>query len=675
VDVSEYLGLFLDESRENLQLLNASLLDMERDPSAREPLTAVFRVAHSLKGMSATMGFTAMAGLTHRMEEVLAGLRGSGHPITPTVTDALFACLDTLQEMVDRIAAGDAGDLDTSELLGRLGAVAGGAGDAPAGGGPAPGPPAAGAMSDYERMVVAEAAEQGLHVIEAAVQLAPECVLRAARAYMVTTELEALGDIVRSQPATEQIERDEIGERLVFWVATATGPSGVEAAVARVSEVASCVTTLVEAAEAVAAAPPSAEPDARPALGPVPAAQPAGGAVGEGLRSPGRRAASTVRVGTDRLDALMNLMGEMVIVRTRLAQLASSGATDATRAAVEDLGRVTGDLQTLVMRVRMMPVEAVFMRFPRMVRDLAHTLGKRVKLDIVGEDTELDRTVIDELGDPLVHLLRNAVDHGLEGPDERIAAGKDATGTVVLEARHSGGSVVIEVRDDGRGMDPGALRASALRKGVIDPARAEAMTDAEALELVLVPGFSTAETTTDISGRGVGMDAVRARILSLGGSVEIASVPGEGTTFTVRLPLTLAIIGALLVRAAEEVYAVPIEAIEEIIELPVAEVRNAGGRPCMVLRDSIVPMTWLRERLHLDGDRGDRERLDVVVIDTSAGRVGVVVDGLIGRQDIVIKQLPPYLGEVLGVAGATILGDGSVALIVDIGALGASAGR
>jgi two-component system chemotaxis sensor kinase CheA len=494
---------------------------------------------------------------------------------------------------------------------------------------------------------------------------------------MVATELEALGDIVRSEPTTEQIERDEIGERLVFWVATTTEPAGVEAAVTRVSEVASCVTSVVEAADTREQAPAALEAAAPTADAPAPlaSASAADHAGGDGAKAPARSAASTVRVGTDRLDELMNLMGEMVIVRTRLAQIASSGDTDATRAAVEDLSRVTGDLQTLVMRVRMMPVEAVFMRFPRMVRDLAHTLGKQVKLDIVGEDTELDRTVIDELGDPLVHMLRNAVDHGLEGPDERIAAGKDATGTVVLEARHSGSSVVIEVRDDGRGMDPEALRASALRKGVIDAARAETMTDAEALELVLMPGFSTAETTTDISGRGVGMDAVRARILSLGGSVEITSVPGEGTTFTVRLPLTLAIIGALLVRAAEEVYAVPIEAIEEIVEVPSSEVRNAGGRPCMVLRDSIVPLIWLRERLHLDGDRGDRDQLDVVVVNTASGRVGVVVDGLIGQQDIVIKQLPLYLGEVLGVAGATILGDGSVALIVDIGALGASAAR
>ena len=318
-----------------------------------------------------------------------------------------------------------------------------------------------------------------------------------------------------------------------------------------------------------------------------------------------------------------------------------------------------------------MPVEAVFMRFPRMVRDLARSLGKRVRLEIVGEDTELDRTVIDELGDPLVHMLRNAVDHGLEGPDERAAAGVAGLQHHGAGGVLAGGSVVIEVRDDGRGMDPDALRASAVRKGLLDPARAAALDDAAALELVLMPGFSTAEATTDISGRGVGMDAVRARITALGGAVEIASAPGRGTTFTVRLPLTLAIIGALLVEAAGESYAVPIEAIEEIVEVPAGEIRRAGGRPCMVLRDGVVPMAWLSDRLAPGARRAERPRWEVVVVTTPSGRVGVAVDGLIGQQDVVITQLPAYLGEVLGVAGATILGDGSVALIVDVGALAA----
>lgn len=662
MEVSEYLGLFLDESRENLQALNASLLDLERDPSDREPLTVVFRVAHSLKGMSATMGFGAMAGLTHRMEEVLTGLRDGGAPITPAVTDALFACLDALQEMVDRVAAGDEREVETAELLARLEAVAGGAAEDGARGDGAPAPAAAaGGISDYERMVIQQAAEQGLSVLAVHVTLAEDCVLRAARAFMVSAQLEAHGDIVHSVPGTEEIEREQVTGPLQFWVATAADADALRAAASSVSEVETVRVVPVDASDPVEAPAPRAG-------APAPAATAA-----DGARGGTRAAPATVRVGTDRLDGLMNLMGEMVIVRTRLSRLASIGDTTGIRGAVEDLGRVTADLQNLVMRVRMMPVEAVFMRFPRMVRDLAHTLGKQVDLEIRGEDTELDRTVIDELGDPLVHMLRNAVDHGLETPEERIAAGKPPTGTVHLEARHSGSSVIIEVRDDGRGMDPAALRESAVRKGMITAERAAALSDEEALQLVMLPGFSTAETTTDISGRGVGMDAVRARILELGGSVEIASTPGEGTTFTVRLPLTLAIIGALLVDAGGETYAVQIEAIEEIVLVGAGEVRNAGDRPCMVLRDKVVPLVWLRERLHISGGRDDREELEVVVVNAGGTRVGVVVDDLIGQQDVVIKQLPDYLGEVLGITGATILGDGSVALIVDVASLAAVA--
>lgn len=655
MDVSEYLGLFLDESRENLQALNASLLDLERDPADREPLTVVFRVAHSLKGMSATMGFAAMAGLTHRMEEILTGLRDGGAPIDADVTDALFACLDTLQEMVDRVAGGDEREVETTQLLERLEAL-GSAEGTPA---PLAAAPVAGALGDYERVVVEQATEQGLTVLAVHVELADDCVLRAARAFMVAGELERHGDIVRSVPGTEEIERDEVTGGLEFWVATDATSDALHEAASSVSEITRVHVAIVDATTADESAAPAPAPSGAPASE-------------DGARGTTRAAAATVRVGTDRLDGLMNLMGEMVIVRTRLARLASLGDTAGVRAAVEDLGRVTGDLQTLVMRVRMMPVETVFMRFPRMVRDLAHTLGKQVDLRISGEDTELDRTVIDELGDPLVHMLRNAVDHGLESTEERLRAGKPETGTIHLEARHAGSSVVIEVRDDGRGMDPAALRDSAVRKGLMTRDQVDGLTDDEALELVLLPGFSTAETTTDISGRGVGMDAVRARILALGGSVDIESVLGEGTTFTVRLPLTLAIIGALLVDAAEETYAIQIEAIEEIVVVASRDVRNAGERPCMVLRDQVVPMVWLRDRLRVDGGHDDRDTLEVVVVNSGSGRVGVVVDGLIGQQDIVIKQLPGYLGDVLGIAGATILGDGSVALIVDLGSLAAA---
>jgi two-component system, chemotaxis family, sensor kinase CheA len=379
----------------------------------------------------------------------------------------------------------------------------------------------------------------------------------------------------------------------------------------------------------------------------------------------------------------MNLMGEMVIQRTRLAQLSARPGMDELRGAVEAMTRVTNDLQSLIMQVRMMPVEAVFMRFPRMVRDLANTLGKRLDLQISGEDTELDRTVIDGLGDPLVHMLRNAVDHGLEPPEERVAAGKDPVGTIRLSARHAGNSVVIEVSDDGRGMDPDALRASVVRKGLMDSAAAAALSDEDALGLVFLPGFSTAAQTTDVSGRGVGMDAVRTAIADLSGEVAIRSTIGQGSCFTIRLPLTLAIIQALLVTAGPDgagggqVWAVPLEAIEETVVVDPAAVRPVGGRPCMVLRDAIVPLVRLRDCLAA-GDpvaADEKAGLEVVVVRGGSGRLGLIVDELAGKQDVVIKHLPEFLGDVAGVAGATILGDGSVALIVDVAALGSRTRR
>jgi two-component system chemotaxis sensor kinase CheA len=695
MDLSEYLGLFLDESRESFQVLNASLLDLEKDPADPEPLAVIFRVAHSLKGMSATMGFDAIARLTHRMEEVLAALRDGGAPVTGQVVDALFACLDTLQEMVDRVAAGDQDEVDAGDVLARLDAAAAGvapaealaetaatlapeAPEAPAEEAPAPAAVPAGpsgsaeALTDYDRMLVAEARERGLAVLRVGVELEEGCLLAAARAVMVARELEALGDLIASEPSAEAIERDEIEGSLAFWIASAAEVEEVRAAALGVSEVvAVAVDPVVDDAPAGAAGAP--EPD-RPAA-PQPAAEAADAPAAAEARTV--RAPATVRVGTDRLDALMNLMGEMVIQRTRLAQLSKEHELGDLRGAVEDMSRVTADLQTLIMQVRMMPVEAVFMRFPRMVRDLAQTLGKRAELVISGEDTELDRAVIDGLGDPLVHMLRNAIDHGLESPEDREAAGKDATGTVHLSARHAGNSVIIEVGDDGRGIDPEALRASAVRKGLLEADAAAALTDDEALDLVFLPGFSTAARTTDVSGRGVGMDAVRSTIGSLNGDVSIASVVGEGSTFTIRLPLTLAIIQALLVRGADQVYALPLETIEETVVVGREQTWPVNGRPCMVLRDVVVPLVGLSRRLEGGDDRavtaGDDSRgLEVVVVRAGGSRLGVVVDGLIGQQDIVIKQLPRYLGDVAEIAGATILGDGSVALIVDVAALAAA---
>jgi two-component system chemotaxis sensor kinase CheA len=700
VDTSEYLGLFLDESRESLQTLNRSLLALERDAGDREALNTIFRVAHSLKGMSATMGFDRMAELTHRMEEVLTILRDGGAPVTRETMDTLFACLDLLEGVVEDVACGaEEGGRDTAPLLARLDDVARAAsgtapGDAEGAGGAPRGEGGStsrggGALTQYERLVMVEARARGLQVHRLDVTLSESCMLKAARAYMVLQQLERHGEVLKAEPPAEALEQEAFGRSFSLWVATQHDAAELRELPLGVSEVEDCTVETVdldgEADPGDSAAPPpeaAAAPGAGAASGGQTPASAAG--PGSGDRPGGRpgdrqdrrqRQPTTVRVGTDRLDSLMNLMGEMVIQRTRLTQLAAEHDLPGLRQTAEEITRVTGDLQLLVMQVRMMPVETVFMRFPRMVRDLANSLGKRLELVISGEETELDRTVIDELGDPLVHLLRNAVDHGLETPEERRAAGKPEVGTVRLAARHEGNSVVIVVEEDGRGIDPERLRRTVVAKGLMTEDDVRQLTDREALELIFLPGFSTASETTDVSGRGVGMDAVRAKINGLNGSVEIESEVGVGTRFTIRLPLTLAIIQALLVRAAGHTYALPLEATEETVVVRRDEMRPVAGRDCMILRDRIVPLVRLREQLGVAaGEEEDEDEIQVVVVRSGGSRIGVVVDRLLGQQDVVIKHLPDYLGDIIGVAGATILGDGQVALIVDVSALGQAKG-
>jgi two-component system chemotaxis sensor kinase CheA len=706
VDTSEYLGLFLDESRENLQTLNDSLLVLEKDAEDREALNTIFRVAHSLKGMSATMGFDRMAKLTHRMEEVLTILRDEGGAVTQDTMDTLFACLDVLEGIVNDVADGmGEGERDTAPLLERLDGVAQAASASMPVAGPVTGDePLAGMaeadgaggveraaaleLTQYERLVMAEAHSRGMSIHRLDVRIVESCMLKAARAYMVLQQLEGHADVVKTEPPTEMIEQEDFEFAFSLWLASEEDAETLAGLARRVSEIESC-----EAVTLPVVMAPAGEPDAPEAETPTEApedGEPAGDApvretptdtptpaatASEGASRGGNDSArrqkqpTTVRVGTDRLDSLMNLMGEMVIQRTRLTQLAQDHDHPDLRQAAEEITRVTNDLQLLVMQVRMMPVEAVFMRFPRMVRDLANSLGKKLELVISGEDTELDRTVIDELGDPLVHMLRNAVDHGLESPEERIAAGKPETGTVRLSARHEGNSVVIVVEEDGRGIDPEKLRQAVVAKGLLTEDDVRQLCDEEAVDLIFLPGFSTAKETTDVSGRGVGMDAVRAKINGLNGSVEIHSEVGAGSRFTIRLPLTLAIIQALLVRAADQTYALPLEATEETVVISREETRPVGGRECMVLRDRVVPLVQLREHLGLYGDDRVDDDIQVVVVRVGGARLGVVVDKLLGQQDIVIKHLPDFLGEIVGVAGATILGDGNVALIVDISAL------
>jgi two-component system chemotaxis sensor kinase CheA len=643
MDTSEYMPMFLAESREHLEQLNLAIVRLEKNPKDPPTVDEIFRIAHSLKGMSATMGFAKIAELTHAMEDVFELLRQRTTGLKTEAIDTVFACLDALSQAVESIEADGQEALDPEPLvtrlrslvrprtreqeLSRVGAVR---------------PPDAAALD------AAQAA--GARVLHVRVKLNEDTLMPAVRAHMVLAALTEHGEVVSSNPAPDGLELFD-GRQIDAWIATDHDQDSVGQAAGGVSEVSTVDVAQLDPKQ-VAEAP--AEPQAvDPAQHPAP--------------SPGAtRATRTVRVDAGRLDSLMHLMGELVIHRTAVDALAAGLDVPGLQQAIQELTRSSQALQAMVMQVRMIPVDIVFLRFPRLVRDLASKTGKEVKLELVGSDTELDRTVVDAIGDPLVHLVRNAVDHGLESPEEREASGKPPHGTISLVASQAGGSVIIEVRDDGRGIDPAAIGRKAASLGLIDAQAAADIDLRTAIELLFAPGFSTSEVTSDISGRGVGMDAVRAKIRQLGGEVLIDSEPGSGTAAQIRLPLTLAIVSALQVEVAGAPFAFPIDRIERTLRLSDGTVRSVAGRRMLVLDDDVVPLVDCAEAFKRTPAA---EPQFVVIIRAQDRRLAVAVDDLVGQRELVTRPLPPIVSDEQPVSGGATLADARIALIVDCEAL------
>ena len=680
MDTSEYMPMFLAEAQEHLQELNLAIVRLEEDPKDRETVDEIFRAAHSLKGMSATMGFAQIAKLTHEMEDVFELLRQRGEGLTREAIDTVLACLDALTASFDSIEADGEEALDPTPLVERLHGLV----------------RARTAEQELERVaiavvvpeVVTSAAAAGARVLHVVAVLDDQVLMPAVRAHMTFAALGEHGELIASAPPVDDIEQFS-GQRLEAWIASEHEEEAVTKTVSNVSDVVGVevgevgamravaepvaepeVVSLPEpvaAAPAAEAAPVAATAEAAPAAEADAPAAPAKGAEPAKAAAPkASGAARTVRVDAERLDALMHSMGELVIHRTAVEALTSSLDVPGLQQAMQELTRSSQALQSMVMQVRMIPVDVVFLRFPRLVRDLSGKLGKEVKLNLVGSETELDRTVVDALGDPLVHLVRNSLDHGLEGVEERVAAGKPAVGTLEISARHAGGSVVIEVRDDGRGINPEAIARKAVERGLIDAAAAAEINMKTAVELLFAPGFSTAETTSDISGRGVGMDVVRSKIRELGGEVILDSVPGEGTTAQIRLPLTLAIVSALHVDVAGGPYAIPLDRVERTLRLAEQTVRSVAGRRMLVLDDGVLQ---LLEGADVFGRRRTGEHQFVVIVRAQEQRLALSVDDLIGQRELVTRPLPPAVsGEP--VSGGAALADGRIALIVDCDALG-----
>jgi two-component system, chemotaxis family, sensor kinase CheA len=646
METSEYLPMFLAEGREHLQELNLAVVRIEERPDDQETVDEIFRIAHSLKGMSATMGFAGMAALTHEMEDVFELLRQRKGGLPRAAIDVLLECLDALSAAVDAIDESGEEEIDPNALITRLKGLVR-------------------ENDEIEEAAATEAADapvdlaelaDGRRVVQISATLTEDVQIPSVRAYMVLSALAELGETLACRPTPDEVETFD-GREIDVWMVSERADSELAGVVSSVSDV-----DHVEVTEAVS--------DAAVETGEVPAEETAAPAAKTDAPKPKsgghNKGSSTVRVDAERLDQLMHFMGELVLHRTQVEALAADADVPGLSQAMQNLTRTSHALQAMVMQVRMIPVEAVFLRFPRLVRDLSTKLGKQVDLELVGKDTELDRTVVDALGDPLVHLIRNSLDHGLEGPEERQAAGKPATGTLHLSARHAGGNVVIEVRDDGRGINPVKVAEKAADRGLI-PAEAVETTDmAKAIELLFHPGFSTAEVTSDISGRGVGMDAVRTTIRELGGEVLMTSVHGEGTTAQIRLPLTLAIMAALLVEVDGRPFAIPLDRIERTVRLADHTVRSVAGNRMLVMRDSVLPIVDAAERF---GGSPAPEAEYAVIVRGSTGSLAVTVTTLFGQRELVTRPLPPEVAENSALSGAAVMSDGQIALIVDCDAL------
>lgn len=703
MDVSQYLEIFIDETKEHLQTLSDQLMILETEPDNMETINEIFRAAHSLKGMAGTMGYKRMQRLTHDMENVFQEIRSGNMKVQPELIDVLFRGLDALEGYLANILeSADEGTEDNEEIINTLNSIAdkakGGTGEVPA-----PTPTAAPSddksaasdgnkakyenirISDYEKATFEKAKEENLNILGITVYLQDSCILKAARAFLVFKCLEELGEVMKAEPNVQDIEDEKFDYDFSLVYFTKESAEKVKAAIENVSEIKEAVVgtfkVQLEGTEE-AAHEESAQTEGKESK-PVTKTEdkPKTQAAAATQKKPEKKAAAskakpaigrTVRVDIEKLDVLMNLVSELIIAKNGLV---SSSATNEHRndngfnEQIEYLESVTTNLHESVMKVRMVPIESVLNRFPRMVRDLSKKLDKKMELHMTGEETELDRTVIDEIGDPLQHLIRNAADHGLESNEERIALGKPEVGNIFLDAYQDGNNVIIEVRDDGAGINVDKVRQKALDRGTITSEQAELMSDKEIVDLLFRPSFSTSEKITDISGRGVGLDVVKTKIEGLGGNIECKSALGEGSSFIIRLPLTLAIIQALMVELGTEKYAIPLGNIEMIEDIPLEDIKHVQTKEVINLRGNVIPLIRLDNLLDVEPVENEEESLTVVIVRKGDKQAGLVVDNLIGQQEIVIKSIGNYINCSKMIGGATILGNGEIALILEVNAL------
>jgi len=671
IDMSQYMGIFLEESREHLSNLNQHLLKIEKNFQDEESLNEIFRAAHTLKGMASTMGVEDLADLTHHMENVLSALKEGQLKVNTKVINTLFQCFDRMQSMLDSIESSGSSNFDNIDLINNLENIRNGSykEDINPGREELSGVKSssdkglAGSnfkfqYNSYDITVLKEAFLKGYNVFSVQISIDESCLMKAVRAFMVFKCLEEDGEIIKSVPHVQDLDEGNFENDFNLLFISKTELEKIENRINAISEIQ--VTAIDEISESMLEVnnhkqeeKTSQNQDSRDAA--------------ENKQI--HKFKKNVRVDIDKLDMLMNLVGELVMYKGCLEQIGAAHKIPQLNETIEQMDRISTDLQSVVMIVRMLPVENVFNRFPRMVRDLAQGLNKEVEFIMEGKETELDRTVIDEIGEPLVHLLRNALDHGIELPQERIALGKPAQGTLLLGARHEGNNIYIDVKDDGRGINAQLIAARAVEKGIIKQDEISQYSDNDLYQLIFTPGFSTASQVSDISGRGVGLDVVKTKIESLNGEISIETKPGNGTRFRIKLPLTLAIIQALMVAVNEEIYAIPLSSVNETTLINKSDIKVIQNQEVITLRGDILPLFRLHEILAVPEEDTEKQEMYVVVVRKGERQIGLVVDALIGQQEIVIKSLGKILSGIPGLAGAIIAGDGNVRLILDIATL------
>lgn len=696
MDVSQYLEIFLDETTEHLQNLNTQILTLEQEPENMDTINEIFRAAHSLKGMAGTMGYKRMQTLTHDMENVFSEVRNGNIKVKANMIDLLFQCLDALEEYTNNIReTGDEGTNENEPLIKLLNEELGKKDEKPAGEPKKEEKASEGGdkrkwlnikLDSTDVMVITEAQKQGNFVYGATVYVQESCLLKAARAFLVFKAVEEVGEIIVSSPSAQDIEDERFELDFSLIVISDKPVDKLIAAISNVSEIAEVLAEPIDLAKmpgseegkSAATEQKKEEQKAVPAKAAAAAAAPAADKkTGVAKQAGGKPIVNrTVRVDIEKLDVLMNLVSELIIAKNSLVAASSAQKSASDKAQnnvneqIEYLESVTTSLHESVMKVRMVPIESVVSKFPRMIRDLTKKLDKKMELYMSGEETELDRTVVDEIGDPLMHLLRNSADHGIESAEVRAERGKPEVGSIWLDAYQDGNNVVIEVRDDGNGIDTEAVKNKAISRGIITPEQAAGMSEKEIIDLLFLPSFSTSEKVTDVSGRGVGLDVVKSKIEALSGEVEVKSVLGVGSTWIIRLPLTLAIIQALMVVIGGEKYAISLGSIQTIEDIPTDEIRLIQNKEVIHLRGNVIPLIRMDKELDTVSTKGPDENMTILIVKKGDKLAGLVVDELLGQQEIVIKSMGKYIDNKCRlISGATILGDGEVALILDTNVL------